>query len=127
MAAGGKLVRRDETGFWLYSTLAGKKTGLSKNKLAARAIAGELDYRDDWPGKLWWYREDQIAALAAQKNEADRQRAAKPAKPKSDAQMIRETMKEIARSPVRRTGGPMAAHSERLTLPRDPRIPKGER
>lgn len=125
MASGGKLVRQDETGIWFYQTLAVKKAGLPKAELLRRASDGELDYRDDLPGKLWWFREEQIAALAKTKSDSEWGKKPKPKRNKSE--------KELARSLgadgklERRSGSVMAAHSERLTLPRDERIPKGQR
>lgn len=126
MAAGGKLVRQDETGIWLYLTLAAKKAGLSKAELCRRAGEGAITYRDDLPGRHWWFREDEIAALAKAKIEAD---WGKPAKPKR-----KKTEKELARAigarlpdPIARPHGPMSKHAERLTLPWDERIPRGQR
>lgn len=126
MAVGGKLVRQDESGIWLYQTLAAKKSGLNKNELIRRASAGELAYRDDLPGRLWWFREDEIAALAKAKIEADWGKESKPKRKKTENELAK-ALGANGKFAVKRGGGPMAAHAERLTLPRDDRIPKGQR
>jgi hypothetical protein len=131
MAAGGKLVRQDETGIWFYLSLAATKAGLSKDELTRRAGAGELSYREDLPGKHWWFREDEIAALAKAKIEATWDKAPKPKRKKSEKELERaigaklEKAKKSGRVPS--GGGPMAKHAERMTLPRDEFIPKGQR
>jgi len=126
MAAGGKLVRQDESGIWLYLTLAATKSGLSKDELMRRAGAGELAYRDDLPGKHWWFREPEIAALAKAKIEADWNKPAKPKRKKTEKELARAIGARMP-EPIARSHGPMAKHAERLTLPRDERIPKGQR
>lgn len=126
MAAGGKLVRQDETGIWLYLTLAVKKTGLNKDELIRRAGSGELAFRDDLPGKLGWFREEEIAALAKAKIEANWQKPTKPKRAKTEKELAK-SLGAKNKLATRRGGGAMAAHSERLTLPRDDRVPKGQR
>lgn len=126
MAVGGKLVRQDETGIWLYLTLAAKKAGLSKTELCRRAGEGQLAYRDDLPGKHWWFSEPEIAALAKAKIEADWDKPAKPKRQKSEKELVRAIGARIPDS-VAGPQGPMAKHAERLTLPWDERIPRGQR
>ncbi|MBI1402287.1 MAG: hypothetical protein GC147_03620 [Porphyrobacter sp.] len=126
MAAGGKLVRQDETGIWFYLTLAAKKAGLNKDELMRRAGAGELASRDDLPGKHWWFREDEIAALAKAKIEADWNKVPKPKRKKTEKELARAIGARLP-EPIARPYGPMAKHAERLTLPRDESIPKGQR
>jgi hypothetical protein len=126
MAAGGKLVRQDETGIWLYLSLAAKKAGLGKAELCRRAGEGVITYRDDLPGKHWWFREDEIAALAKAKIEADWDKPAKPKRKKTEKELARAIGARLP-DPVARPHGPMAKHAERLTLPWDERIPRGQR
>ncbi|MGY6550411.1 MAG: hypothetical protein ACXIT4_00790 [Erythrobacter sp.] len=126
MAAGGKLMRQDETGIWLYLTLAAKKAGMSKEKLMQKAGSGELAYRDDLPGKFWWFREHEIAALAKANYEAKREQPAKPKRKKTEKELARAIGAQLTKHPPRK-GGVMTSHAERLTLPRDERIPKGQR
>jgi len=131
MAAGGKLVRQDQTGIWLYLTLAAKKAGLSKDELMRRAGAGELAYREDLPGKFWWFSESEIAALAKAKIEANWGKAAKPKRKKTEKELERAIGAKVERAKKAgrgaRAGGVMERHAQRLTLPRDERIPKGQR
>ncbi|NCP14138.1 MAG: hypothetical protein GW858_08255 [Sphingomonadales bacterium] len=126
MAAGGKLVRQDDSGIWLYLTLAAKKAGIGKDELMRRAGAGELAYRDDLPGKHWWFREPDIAVLAKAKIEAEWNKAPKPKRPKTEKALAKEIGARLAKA-APSNGGVMASHAERLTLPRDERIPKGQR
>lgn len=130
MAAGGKLVRQDKTGIWLYLTLAASKAGLSKNELLRRAGEGQLAYRDDLPGKHWWFRESEIAALAKARIDAEWGKAPKPKREKTEKELARAIGAKLERNKkggrVVLGGGPMVKHAERLTLPRDERIPKGQ-
>lgn len=100
---------------------------MSKPELARRAGDGQLDYRDDLPGRHWWYREDQINELAKAKLEADRAKAAKPKRVKSDKQKLREALNAPLGMAPKLRDGPFTEHSLRLNIPRDKNAPKNIR
>lgn len=128
MARGINLVRQDASGIWLAAPLAAQKSGLTKPELFRRASAGELAYRDDLPGRHWWYREDQITLLVKARGDAERAQPARPKVRRTDAQVearhTRQWKSEIARERSARTKagsgpgqpGPIANHLERAML-----------
>lgn len=127
--AGSKVVWQDSGGIWLAATLAAQKSGLTKPELHRRADAGQLQFRDDLPGKHYWFAEPQIAALAREKLAAERSAPVRAKRTLTDSQLearhTRKWEKEVEKSRTRPriegqshpgSVGPVAAHMERMMV-----------
>ena len=107
-------VRQDAIGIWLAAPLAAKKTGLTKPELARLALTGTLIYQDDKHGRPAWYLEPEIADLAKAHISRERAKLAKPKKPKTERQMMRD-IDNAPFSPKKR--GAAIGKQTQLTVP----------
>ena len=107
-------VKQDQSGIWLAAPLAAKKLGLTKPELARLALAENLTFQEDRYGNPVWYLEPEIAALAKVHFEQARAKSAKPKKPKTE----RQTMRDIERAPSRpKKHGVASGREVQLTVP----------
>ena len=107
-------VKQDQSGIWLAAPLAAKKLGLTKPELARLALAESLTFQEDSYGSPEWYLEPEIAALAKVHIEQARSKSAKPNKPKTERQMLRD----IERGPPHpKKHGVASGREVQLTVP----------